>query len=259
MRLGAPRIPASVTRKAGAGQTFIAPRATPALVAAWAWQRLVWSSPLFGLLSLHRFWCASCFIVPLRLPPDTFAWPYAQYPLVAYHLGSANQINYAPIWQTLWIYPQAVYAFGDLQCHQLWFRSLWINGNQLPMCARMTSMYIFANFGLVAAAFAQPSTSASRVMLDAMPAWIRRRLARFSPERGAALLVVVGLLPIAIDGFYQLFSEVTHYESTNFTRILTGVPGGFVGGLLVGAMLISIRKFQVDIAQMRSRAPRSGA
>lgn len=228
-------------------------------MASWAWQRLLWSKPLFGLLLLNLFWCASFFIVPLILPSGTFAWPYAQYPLVAYHLGGANQINYEPIWQTLWIYPRAVYTFGDLQCHQLWYRSLWINGNQLPMCARMTSMYVFANFGLVAAAFAEPSTSSSRVMVQAMPAWIRRRLARYSPERGAALIVLVGLLPIAVDGFYQLFSDVTHYESTNITRILTGVPGGFVGGLLIGAMLISIRQFRVDIARMQAQMPPSGA
>ena len=228
-------------------------------MASWAWQRLVWSRPLLGLLLLNLFWCASFFIVPLILPPRTFAWPYNQnpaYAAVAFHLGGANQVNYEPIWQTLWIYPRAVYTFGDYQCHQLWFRSLWVNGNQLPMCARMTSMYIFANFGLVAAAFATPSTSASRVMVDAMPAGIRRWLGRFSPERGAALIVVVGLLPIAVDGFYQL---LTPYESTNITRILTGVPGGFVGGLLVGAMFVSIRQFQVDIARLRAQRPGSGA
>ncbi len=228
-------------------------------VASWVWQRLVWSRPVFVLLCLNVFWCASFFIVPLIVAPNTFAWPYAQYPLVAYHLGGANQVNYEPIWQTLWIYPRAVYTFGDFQCHQLWFRSMWLNGNQLPMCARMTSLYIFANFGLVAAAFAKPSTSSSRVMIDAMPAPVRRWLSRLSPERGAALIVVVGLLPVAVDGFYQLFSSVTHYESTNVMRVLTGVPGGFVGGLLVGAMLVSIRQFQIDIARMRTMTPGPGA
>ncbi len=224
-------------------------------VASWVWQRLVWSKPLFLLLCLNVFWCVSLFIVPLILAPNTFAWPYAQYPLVAYHLGGANQINYEPIWQSLWIYPRAVYTFGDFQCHQLWFRSMWLNGNQLPMCARMTSLYIFANFGLVAAAFAKPSTSASRVMIDSMPAPVRRWLSRLAPERGAALIVVLGLLPVAVDGTYQLLSAITGYESTNVTRVLTGVPGGFVGGLLVGAMFVSIRQFQVDIARMRAMTP----
>ncbi len=218
-------------------------------------QRLLWSKPLFILLLLNLFWCASFLIAPAILAPGTFAWPYSQYPLVAYHLGGANQLNYEAIWQTMWIYPRAVYTFGDIQCHQLWYRSFYINGNQMPMCARMTSMYISANLGLVAAAFAQPSTSAGRVMVNAMPKRLARWLGRFSSDRAGALIVVVGLLPVAIDGFYQLFSEFTHYESTNLMRVLTGIPGGFVGGLLIGAMLISIRQFQADIARMRAAVP----
>jgi len=243
--------------RGGSRQTFIFASHGERPVASWAWQRLVWSKPLFGLLLLNLIWCASFFIAPAILAPGTFAWPYSQYPLVAYHLGGANQLNYEPIWQTMWFYPRAVYAFGDIQCHELWYRSLYVNGNQMPMCARMTSMYIFANFGLVAAAFAEPSTSASRVMLNAMPRWVQKRLASLSPDRAGALIVVVGLLPVAIDGFYQLFSDVTHYESTNLMRILTGVPGGFVGGLLLGAMFISIRQFQIDIARLRSQMPRA--
>ncbi len=216
--------------------------------------RLSWSKPLLVLLGLNVFWCLSFFIAPFTIKPGSFAWPYSQYPLVANQLGGANHLDYEAIWQTFWIYPRAVYTFGDLQCHELWYRSLWLNGNQMPMCARMTSMYVFANFGLVAAALAPRSTSAGQVMLNAMPRWIRERLARFGAERAGVIIVVVGLLPVAIDGFTQLFSDVTHYESTNPMRILTGIPGGFVGGLLVGAMLISIRQFSADIAMFRARS-----
>ena len=202
---------------------------------------------MFGLLLLNLLWTLSFFIAPFSIAPKTFA----------YAIGTANQMNHWDIWRNLWFYPQAVYAFGDIQCHQLWYRSLWLNGNQMPMCARMTSMYIFANLGLVAAAIADPSTSAGRVMVNAMPRWVQARLARFNPDRAGALIVVVGLLPIAIDGFYQLASDITHYESTNVMRILTGAPAGFVGGLLVGAMLLSIRQFQADIARMRAQVPPS--
>ncbi len=212
---------------------------------------------MFGLLLLNVFWCASFFIVPLILAPGTFAWPYTQNPAygaVAYHLGGANQLDYEAVWQTLWFYPRAVYTFGDIQCHQLWFRSIWLNGNQLPMCARMTSLYIFANFGLVAAAFATPATSTGQVMLNALPEWARKRIARIGVERAGALIVILGILPVGIDGTYQLFSEFTHYESTNVLRVLTGVPGGFVGGLLIGAMLVSIKQFKIDIDRMRAQA-----
>ena len=34
---------------------------------------------------------------------------------------------------------------------------------------------------------------------------------------------------------------------------LAGMPGGFVGGLLVGAMLISMRQFSADIQILRAR------
>lgn len=222
-------------------------------MASYLWARLTWSRALFGLLVLNLIWTASLFIAPMILKPGTFAWPYTQYPVVAYHLGGANQLDYEPIWQTLSLYARAVYTFGDIQCHELWYRSFWINGNQMPIDARMTSMYIFANVGLVAAAFAVRSTSAAQVMLNAMPRFLRKRLSRLKPERAGTIIVVAGLLPLAVDGFYQLFSNFTHYESTNMVRVLTGVPSGFVGGLLIGAMLVSIRQFSVDIREMRAR------
>ncbi|HEY7589078.1 MAG TPA: DUF2085 domain-containing protein [Thermoplasmata archaeon] len=213
-------------------------------MASWVWAKLTWSRALFLLLALNLLWTASLFIAPFTIPPGSFA----------HEVGGANTIDHEDIWQTFSLYPRAVYTFGDFQCHQLWSRSLWLNGNQLPIDARMTSMYIFANFGLVAAALATPSTSTGQVMLNALPESVRRRLAKLGPEKAGALIVVIGLLPIAIDGFTQLFSSVTHYESTNLTRILTGMPGGFVGGLLVGAMLVSMRQFSADLQMLRARS-----
>lgn len=212
-------------------------------MASWVWAKLTWSRALFVLLVLNLIWTASLFIAPYTIPPGSFA----------FQVGGANLVDHADIWATLGWYPRIVYTFGDFQCHQLWYRSLWLNGNQQPIDARMTSMYIFASFGLVAAALAIPSTSTGQVMLNALPEFLRRRLARLGPERAGALIVIVGLLPIAVDGFTQLASGITHYESTNVTRILTGMPGGFVGGLLVGAMLISMRQFSADIQILRAR------
>ncbi len=212
------------------------------------WLRITWSRGLFVLFVLNLIWTASLFIAPFTISPGTFA----------YQVGAANLMDHWNIWRNLWIYPQAVYAFGDIQCHQLWYRSFWLNGNQLPIDARMTSMYIFANFGLLAAALTKPSTSASRIMIDAMPRWVRSRLVRFKPETAAFLLLVLFLVPTAVDGFYQLFSSVTHYESTNLMRVLTGAPGGFIGGLLVGAMLMSIRQFAEEIRAVRARLAQTG-
>lgn len=222
----------------------------PSHVASGAWHRLTYSKSLFGLLLLNLFWSASFFIAPMILAPGSFAWPYTQYPLVAYHLGGANRLDYEPIWQTMWIYPRAVYTFGDIQCHQLWYRSFFINGNQMPMCERMVSMYISANLGLVAAAFAKPATNASQIILNAMPKWVRNRFARLRPEQAAGILIVLFLLPTAVDGFVQL---LTPYESDPIKRVITGAFAGYIGGVLVGAMLLSLRYFSDEMKALQRR------
>jgi len=205
------------------------------------WTRLTWSRAAFVLLLLNVVWTASLFIAPFTIPPGSFA----------NEVGGANMMDHGDIWVTLPPYAAIVYAFGDIQCHQLWHRSYWLNGNQMPIDARMTSMYIFANLGLLAAMLASPALSTGQVMLNAFPASIRSRLQRLGAERAGALIVVLGLLPIAVDGFTQLFGW---RESTNELRVITGAPGGFVGGLLVGAMLMSIRQITLDIREMRARA-----
>lgn len=211
-------------------------------MASIAWSRLTWSPALFVVLLLTVAWVVSLFLAPFTIPPETFAD----------EIGGANAMDHGDIWATLPFYPMAVYAFGDIQCHQLYYRSFWLNGNQMPIDARMTSMYVFAIVGLVAAAFAVHASTTSGVMLNALPGGIRRALSRFRPELAAALVLVVALLPTAIDGFTQLF---TTYESTNLTRVLTGAPAGFVGGLLVGAMFISMRQLSIEIRSIPTRAP----
>jgi len=208
-----------------------------------AWARLTWSRPLFAVLVLNLIWTASLFLAPWAVPAGSF---YGQ------DTGGANVLDYGDTWASFPAYAQIVYAFGDIQCHQMFTRSFTVNGNLLPIDARMTSMYVFANLGVVAAMFATPSTSTGAVIVGALPERLRRGLARLGAERAGALVVFVGLLPIAVDGFTQL---LTPYESTNLLRVITGAPGGFVGGLLVGAMLVSIRQIGLEIDAMRARAP----
>jgi uncharacterized membrane protein len=167
-------------------------------------------------------------------------------------VGVANLVDHESTWETFPLYARVVYTIGDAQCHQLWYRSFSLNGNQLPIDARMTSMYVFANLGLVAVMFARPSTSTGRVILNSLPAFVRRRLESVGVERGAALLMIGGMVPTAIDGFTQLF-KVGGYESTNAMRVLTGAPLGYVGGLLLGAMLVTIRQFTAEMEEMRGR------
>jgi uncharacterized membrane protein len=212
------------------------------------WTRLTWSRALFALLVVNLVWTASLFLCPFLVPPGSFANT----------VGGANLVDHESTWETFPLYARVVYTIGDAQCHQIWYRSFSLNGNQLPIDQRMTSMYVFASLGLLAAAFARPSTSTGAVMVSALPEFLRRRLARLGPDRAATVLLAIGLAPMAIDGFTQLF-KVGNYESTPLARVLTGGLAGFVGGLLVGAMLMTIRQFSVEMESMYARFGAEGS
>lgn len=215
-----------------------------------AWAKMAWSKPLFFLFGLDLAWVASLFVAPFTIAPGTFAFT----------VGRANVVDHWDLYAQPsfnW-FAKVIYTVGDAQCHQLWYRSLWLNGNQMPMDARMVSLYLFSVFGLFWAMMAPPSASASRGFANAFPARVRRWAEKIGPERFAVLVVFLGILPVGIDGFTQLFSAVTHYESTDLTRVLTGVPGGLIVGLLVGAMTKSIREFNIEYRaamKARTRAP----
>ena len=231
-----------MTSRGRSRQRFILERKVSSAVASALWARFTWSKALFGLLIVNVAWTASLFICPFLVSPGSFA----------NQVGGANVIDHENIWATFPLYPRIVYTIGDAQCHQLFYRSFWLNGNQMPIDERMTSMYVFANLGIVAAMFARPSTSTGQVMLDALPAFLRHRLAKLGTERAGAAIVILGLIPMGIDGFTQLF-RVNNYESTPLARVVTGGLAGFVGGLLVAAMLVTIRQFSIEMQVLQAR------
>ena len=231
-----------MTSRGRSRQRFILERKVSSAVASALWARFTWSKALFGLLIVNVAWTASLFICPFLVSPGSFA----------NQVGGANVIDHENIWATFPLYPRIVYTIGDAQCHQLFYRSFWLNGNQMPIYERMTSMYVFANLGVVAAMFARPSTSTGQVMLDALPAFLRHRLAKLGTERAGAAIVILGLIPMGIDGFTQLF-RVNNYESTPLARVVTGGLAGFVGGLLVAAMLVTIRQFSIEMQALQAR------
>src|SRR5207247_9263725 len=126
-------------------------------------------------------------------------------------------------------------------------------GTRFPRGRRLTGPYTSGACGLFWAVMTAPAASASQGIANAFPPWIRRWAENMGVEKFALLVVFAGLLPIGIDGFTQLFSAVTHYESTNAMRILTGVPGGLVSGLLLGMMVKAIKQFDVEYRVMRAR------
>jgi uncharacterized membrane protein len=86
-------------------------------------------------------------------------------------------------------------------CHGIPHRCLFLFGTRMPICARCTAIYI----GLIAGVAAFPIAS-----------WIHERLLRVA--------MYAAMLPMAVDGFTQLFRL---RESTNILRIATGFPAAF--------------------------------
>ena len=92
---------------------------------------------------------------------------------------------------------KGVYYFGDWECHQHASRSFFLHDNQMPVCARCTSIFLF--IGLTAF------------------------FLMFFRVRISFLLIVLLIVPMGLDGTIQLVSS---YESTNIIRFITGALAG---------------------------------
>ncbi len=101
-------------------------------------------------------------------------------------------------------FAQVVYTIGDWNCHQIASRSIFLNGNEMPVCARDTGILLGAIIGMALA-----------IIFDLKFRW---------------LFLILGLIPIALDGGLQL---TTSYESTNQIRLLTGMIAGISASLLL--------------------------
>jgi uncharacterized membrane protein len=108
-----------------------------------------------------------------------------------------------------------MYKAGDSQCHQKENRSYILNGNQMPFCVRDVAIYTFLAIGLAITCF--PRIPYHDALTDIKWWWI-----------------IIGLVPIGIDGVGQLFG---YWESTNILRLLTGGLCGAVVGIALGFML----------------------
>jgi len=114
----------------------------------------------------------------------------------------------------------AVYWLGDLNCHQIADRSFFLNGNELPFCARDLGIFAGLVLGMLIALVIRPRTN-----------W---------------LLTFLLFLPLVVDGGAQLVST---YESDNLLRLATGILAGLGAALLLhafGTFRASPRKRMVE-------------
>lgn len=176
---------------------------------------------------------APFFLTPLLLPSGTVSHLDA----AMGSLDNLEAIDELPPWA------KPVYLFGDLECHQMQRRSFFINGNQMPVCARDAGMFLGFILGAVLSMFALP-----RATEEDRAATLLRFQRRISLEGRPNMVTLMALLfmaPLVLDGGLQLVTQVMHghgliyyyYESSNILRLMTGILFGLPLACYLGVML----------------------
>lgn len=110
------------------------------------------------------------------------------------------------------------YAAGAVVCHQIPERSFFIDGRQLPVCARCTALYLGALAGLLG--------------------WCAWKLAHgwkrigVSP-RAAIRIVVAAAIPTALS---VTTGALGMWDGSNMTRAVLAVPLGLSAGAVVASV-----------------------
>ncbi len=146
-------------------------------------------------LIVFTIWTIMVWVAPLSLPTDSV-------PDISGRSGSIDNLEQV---EEMNPFAALVYLAGDAYCHQKAERSLYVNGNEMPFCARDVGIFCGLAIGM------------AMVLL-------------FRP--GFNLIVLVALvLPIVLDGGVQM---IGYYESSNAVRLSTGLMGGIGCSYLLG-------------------------
>ncbi len=167
--------------------------------------------PLVGIIIfvIITIWSLGMIIAPLTLPPNS----------VNDLTGTVGPVDNLDQTEDMNGYARFYYQAGDTNCHTIKERSFFINGNQMPFCARDVAIFFGMALGMGIVLF---------VRFPIKLWW-----------------VIGGLIPIGLDGGLQL---VTSYESNNLFRVLTGGLAGVITMLALGFVVYDISKD----AQLRS-------
>jgi len=111
-----------------------------------------------------------------------------------------------------------VYAAGCVICHQLPERSFFLDGRQLPVCARCTGLYLSGAAGFLGWCFWKAT----------------RGWPRFTVSPQLALAIVIGAaVPTALSYFAGIAGI---WDGSNLTRALLAMPLGLSAGAVVAAV-----------------------
>jgi uncharacterized membrane protein len=111
-----------------------------------------------------------------------------------------------------------VFAAGSVICHQLPERSFFLDGRQLPVCARCTGLYLGGAAGL-----------AGWLGLKLLRGWRPKTI----PPRLALGLLAIVATPTAVS---YLSGVLGVWDGSNLTRAALAVPLGVVAGAIVAAV-----------------------
>ncbi|MBS7641367.1 MAG: DUF2085 domain-containing protein [Candidatus Bathyarchaeia archaeon] len=119
---------------------------------------------------------------------------------------------------------QQVYLFGDIWCHQMRERTIFINGNQMAVCARCFGLFIGISIGIILSIVREINIDKN----------VHKRVL------GA---VFIGYTPLIIDYFCNL---IGFWNSINLVRLITGAVAGSSSGMILGA-LIDVISFYISV------------
>lgn len=194
--------------------------------------------PHYLLLFLSMWWLLSLLLVPYLIPADS---------LNLGENGRANAVDFPDKWNNMPPYPKLIYFIGDFNCHQKASRTFFLNGNEMPVCARDMGIFFGAAMGFLLTFNLKGSEWFSHGFLRAFRT---QRLVSLGKRVGtlklSLIVTAVFVAPLLIDGFMQLF---TSYESTDPLRFVTGA----LAGMVVASWFSAIIASGLYVARQRKR------
>jgi uncharacterized membrane protein len=162
------------------------------------------------IFTFFFIWILLQFLAPLALPSGSISKLDGTIGFIDNQKKNNNMIE---PWSS-------IYTAGDILCHQKLDRSFSINGNEMPFCARCTAIWFGITIGLVFII-----------------------LYKINLDEKFIFLILLGLFPIGIDGFGQLFG---FWDSNNLIRVITGSLIGFFCGLAIGIIIDESRDLFIN-------------
>jgi len=144
------------------------------------------------MLFFFSIWLALTIVAPFTIPSGT-----------ANNLsGNTVQIKNWNSIDKMNPFAASIYLLGGMFCTEISDHSYYLNGNQMPFCARCTGIFIGLVVGMLIAVILNPKVK--------------------------IFLIGLAMVPILIDGGLQL---ITTYQSTNPLRVATGLLAGIAVSL----------------------------